>query len=405
MMNIKKLLIEETEKKDILRQYGLITEEVTEPTKTMDVNVKINFRGGYYSEEYANFKVNLDPQLSKVSQFLKSGQGKAYLVTVEISSSESKLPNVDNENGGVEVKPKFLAQERIKTIQEYITDKLTSFVTQKLLLSVPKFKAKSEITGPEWINNKLGFCPKKLIPANDSQGFICKEKTFNPGVDAQGKQITNWYNGKNTIYSELYKQYLDSQNITVRLKLEELTDMKKCLDGMVIEVNYTNLSEGHKCNNSTYHIYLTGGGKQPTADDMLFRDGDGKNYASLDNNGSKFDNNPGTCKGNATTDQSCRRYNKFTVTPEMANKVLTQSVSTQSSDGKPFFTIWAQCSNYNGQHDRWGTGCHASNNDPTSGVGDVVITNGLKQKTVFTVKTPVTRSQIKGLKNINACGA
>jgi hypothetical protein len=173
---------------------------------------------------------------------------------------------------------------------------------------------------------------------------------------------------------------------------------------MVIEVNYTNLAEAHTCNNATYHIYLTGGGQVPTNTDILLRDGDKKNYASLDNKGSKFDNNPGTCTGNATTDTSCKRFNKFTVTPEMASKVLTQSVSNIKTGGKPYFTIWAKCSELNGQHQRWGTGCHASDQDKTAGVGDVVITNGLKEKTVFTVKTPVTRAQLKPLKNINACG-
>jgi hypothetical protein len=406
-MNIRKLLIAEAEKKDILRQYGLITEAAnSEPIKTLEVDVTIKFTGGYYSAAYANFKGNLDPQLSKVTQFLKNGQGKAYLVNVDITSSESRLPNVDNEkklpNGkGTPVLPKFLSEQRSKTIKDYIDGKLKSYVEQKLLLAMPNIKVKAPaITGPKWIGQP--FCPAKLVPADDPQGYICSSETFNPGNDASGVKIVNWYQGKGNVYASLLEEYKTAQNMTVKLKLEELTDMKKCLDGMVIEVNYTNLAESHVCNNAVYHIYLTGG-QQPKGKDILYRDGDKKNYASLNNKG-QYDNNSGTCKGDPTTDQSCKRYNKFTITPEMATQVLTQSFANLASGQKPSFTIWAQCSELNTQHQRWGTGCHASEADKTAGVGDVVITNGLKEKTTFTVKTPVTRAQIKPLKTINACG-
>ena len=403
-MNIRQLLIAEAEKKDILRQYGLITEDNTKPTKTMEVDVRINFRGGYYSAQYADFKNNLDPQLAKVAQFLKAGAGRAYLVTVDIASGESRLPNVDNENGGVKVNAGFLSQKRSKTITDYINGKLKSYVDQKLLLAMPSINVKKpEISGPIWIGQP--FCPKDLIPSTDPQGYICASPTFKPTTNTGGKPPVNWYNGKATTYATLFKEYKDAQFISVKLKLEEMTDLKKCLDGMVIEVNYTNLAEEHKCNNSTYHIYLTGGGANPTPKDKLFRDGDGKDYASLDNNGSKFDNNPGTCDGNrVSTDNGCKRFNKFTVTPEMANKILAQSVGNIGEDGKPKFTIWAQCSTLNGYHQTWKNGCHASKNNKDAGVGDIVITNGLKQKTVFTAKTPVIRGAVQELRTINACG-
>jgi len=404
-MNIRKLLIAEAEKKDILRQYGLITEAVNpEPTKTMEVDVKINFRGGYHSAVYANFKENLDPQLAKVTQFLRNGQGKAYLVTVDITASESKLPNVNYEaTPAARVNPGELSKLRAKTIKDYITNKLTDYVDKKLLLALPNINVKDEgAVGPDFVGQP--FCPKYLVSGDDPQGFICTESNFNPGTNEKGGKIPNWTAGKNGVYAGLLSQYRDAQKITVRLKLEELTSLKECLDGMVIELNYTNLSEAHVCNNATYNLYLTGGGQKPTNQDLLLRDGDKKNYASLDNYGSKFDNKPGTCKGDATTDASCRRYNKFTITPEMASKILEQSVSNLTSGRKPYFTIWAKCSELNGYHKKWGTGCHASANDSSSGVGDVVITNGLKEKTVFTVKTPVVRGELKPMKNINACG-
>lgn len=394
-MNIKKLLIAEAEKKDILRQYGLLTEDNNQPTNTLEVDVKITFKGGYYSAQYANFKENLDPQLAKVSEFLKNGAGKAYLVTVEITSGESKLPNVDMEKGGVRVEPGYLSQQRSKTIQTYITSKLENFVKQKLLLSLPKFKVSTpEPTGPDWVGQP--FCPKNLIPQDDPQGFVCSAPTFNPG-----NNIISWAKGKLSTYATLFKQYQTAQFIGVKLKLEEMTNIKKCLDNMVIEVNYTNLDERHVCNNATYHIYLVGGDAQPTQNDLLYRDGDKKNYASLDNAGSAYDNKSGRCL--KASDEGCKRYNKFTVTPEMASKVLTQSVSNMTNN-KPKFVIWGQCSELNQNHPKWGNGCHASNGDPNAGVGDVVITNGLKQKNTYTIKTPVARGQFRRLRTITACG-
>lgn len=399
-MNIKRLLIAEAEKKDILRQYGLIKEDNTQPKKTLEVDVRITFKGGYYSANYANFKNNLDPEIAKVTQFLKAGAGKAYLVTVEITSGESKLPNVDMEKGGVRVNPGYLSKERSKTIQKYITTKLEGYVNQKLLLALPTFKVVTpEPTGPDWVGQP--FCPKNLIPADDPQGFKCTEAAFNPGVGANGAKIVNWSTGKFTTYSALFKEYQNAQFMGVKLKLEEMTDIKKCLDNMVIEVNYTNLDERHICNNATYHIYLVGGNAQPTQADLLYRDGDKKNYASLDNAGSAYDNKSGRCI--KASDEGCKRYNKFTVTPEMANKVLTQSV-TSMTNNKPKFVIWGQCSELNQNHPKWGNGCHASNGDPNAGVGDVVITNGLKEKTTYTIKTPVTRGQFRRLRTITACG-
>jgi len=63
-MNIKKFLITESEKKDILKQYGILSEQSTDntqPSKTLELDVKVTFKGGYYSESYADFKNTLDP--------------------------------------------------------------------------------------------------------------------------------------------------------------------------------------------------------------------------------------------------------------------------------------------------------------------------------------------------------
>ena len=398
-MNIKKFLITEAEKKEILKQYGIISEQnssttssdETKPKSTLDVDIKVTFKGGYYSEIYADFKNTLDPELAKVTQFLNNGQGKAYMVSVTLGGGESRIPNTDNEKGGQRVEPGYLSKKRIATIQNYITKKLQEYVNQKLLLTLPSFKVvnpEGNVGGPKWIGQP--FCPTNKIPADDKQGYVCLSKTFNPG-----EGIKNWYNGKQTDYTEQLNQYVEAQYLSVKLKLEDFGDVKKCLDNMVIEINYTDISKGHKCNSSVYEITLNG--------ILLTRD-DGKKYASLNNAKKKdgtndpYDNNPGTCNGRATQDKSCVRYNKFIITPDLANKILTSTIPNTKPGQTPKFRIGATCRNYNNEtHHRWGNGCH-------QGAGDIKVTNGNGQVFNYQASTPTGKDKTSYLKEINACG-
>ena len=112
-MSYKEILLSEIEKKNILNQYGLLVEQnpapapapTTNVTDTLVVDKKITFKGGYYSASYADFKTNLDPDLKTVQEFLTNGTGKAFIVKVRIGAGESRIPNTDNEKGGVRVDP------------------------------------------------------------------------------------------------------------------------------------------------------------------------------------------------------------------------------------------------------------------------------------------------------------
>ena len=387
-MNIKKLLITEIEKRNILSQYGIIVEEAN-PVTSLTIDKYVTFRGGYYSEKYLGNE--LPTQIYKIQQFLKEKQGKSFLVDVILESSESKIPNTDNENGGVRVEPLFLAKKRNETIKKYITTQLQSFVDEKLIVNMPKFTVIEPKQGnTKWIGQP--FCPQNLLPKDDTQGYICKEKNFRPGKDDSGKPIPNWETGKDTTYKELKQKYITEQNIRVKIEVRELIDMKKCLDNMTIEVNYTDLSKQHVCNSAIYEIYIKGNLNKNSS--KLTRT-DGKGYASLNNDYKEaesfgyglinYDNEPEPDK------RGGKRYNKFIVTTEIAAKLI--------SDGSTSFIISAKCINplKKHTHPQWKDGCHV-------GVGNIVITNGRGEKTEYNSKTPTGKNEEKVLKAINACG-
>lgn len=374
-MSFKHLLLNEIEKKEILSQYGLLKEQSTSttPTDTLNVDVKINFKGGYYSQAYANFKDVLDPELTKVENFLKNGQGKAFIVKVRVGAGESKIPNTDNEKGGVRVEPGFLSQQRMNTIETYIDAKLASYVKSGVLVSKPAITKTKPVTGgPEWIGQP--FCPKDKLPADDTQGYECTKSTF---VPAPG--VKNWKAGKTTVYNDILSGYTGAQYLRVALQLKEIpTIVKQCLDNMKIQINYTDLSKRHTCNSAVYEIKLNGV--------LLTRD-DGAKYASLNNAGDEYDNSKGTDKGG-------KRYNTFVVSPELASSILqsTNFISGQT----PKFSISATCLNPN-NYEAWSNGCH-------KGVGNIIVTNGKGQSTSYESATPNLKGETKTLKNIDACG-
>ena len=78
-MSYKRLLLNELEKKDILKQYDLLVEVATvdpEPVSTLTIDKNVQFRGGYWSETY--LPETLGPEIEKVKTYLKSGKGKIY---------------------------------------------------------------------------------------------------------------------------------------------------------------------------------------------------------------------------------------------------------------------------------------------------------------------------------------
>jgi hypothetical protein len=368
-MGYKKLLINESEKKNILKQYDILTEEVnSDPVSTLTIDKYVQFPAGYWSEGYLTNI--LGPEIAKVENYLKGGQGKMYLVSVIMESGESRVPNVDAEAGNSPVEPLYLASKRQTSIQNFITKKLQSFVDNKLLMDIPDFSVKEPKIGETpWVGTP--FCPKG---SNDEV--------------QRGECVKKYRAGKTTTYKGYKEKYDKEQYVRVVVKLEELTGMKKCLDNMVIEVNYTDLSKKHVCNSAIYEIYLNGV--------KLMRE-DGKPYASLNNDANKAKQYKGMDKyDNDFFKVGGKRFNKFVVTPEIATSILTNAIQ-MSKNKKPTFTLSAKCINPLGNK-MWKGGCH-------DGVGNIVITNGQKQVFNYTSGTPNGKDEVKNLVTFDACGS
>ena len=370
-MIYKRFLINEIEKKEILKQYNIITEAVDPtPVSSLVIDKVVKFPAGRWKETY--LEPLLKPEIDKITEYLKNSSGKIFVVSVSIEAWESKIPNVDAEvTPNKPLKPTDLAKLRNETIQNYITKQLQSFVNEKLLIELPVFKVAQPKIGPtEWVGTP--FCPKGAT--EEQQRNEC---------------VLNYRKGKTTKYQDYAKNYDNEQRINIYIKLEELTGLKKCLDNMEIEVNYTDLSKNHTCNSAIYEIFLNG---------VRLTRNDGKQFASLNNNGVKakyyrglesYDNDLSSVGG--------KRYNKFIVTPEIASQILTKSISEVGDGKKPAFNLSAKCINpFNNA--QWNFGCH-------EGVGNIVVTNGQKQVFTYVSSTPNAKNEVKTLVTFDACGS
>lgn len=359
-----RLIITEDDKFDILRRYNLLSEQESGPREPLTIDKKVTFPGGYHSEKYLT---DLIPEIEKVKQYLQSGKGRAFLVDVILSSGESQIPNKDVETKDEQgTEPGWLANKRQTTITTYITDQLQSFVTSGLLLSLPKFTVKPiEIGSTPWVG-------QTFIQPNGEK-YLCTEKEKLSGC------VTKFRACKSSTCKDIADKYASEQYINVKLTLKELSEQKKCLDNMTIEVNYT--GRQHTCNAAVYKIFING--------IQLTRD-DGKPFASLNNDSANtnkelnyYNNNPGNTGG--------PRYNKFIITPEIATELL--------KGGKNSFTVSAMCWNPLGYgFPTWGYGCH-------EGVGTIIITNGQGEKFVYESATPRGRDETKVLVTMNSCGS
>ena len=389
-----------------MRQHGIIAEANVAPTTSLDVAKSVKFKGGYYSiaNADATLKKELDEEMEKIKNFLNKSTGKVNLVSVQITSSESQIPNTDRELGGKEVSPKYLAKKRSDTIQKYITEQLKSF--ENKLISIPVFDIKEPVIGrTSWVGQP--FCPKSQLKADDPEGRACAGKTFAP-KDSSGKQIQNYLQGRDSTYGTQKEAYETEQNMSVKLKLMDVANVQKCLTNMEIQVNYTQVGKGHTCNSAVFKISVNG---------VTLKRNDGAEYASLNNGSDKYDNNPNSCArlnqvkndiksatpiliASSSNDRACARYNKFILGSDLANEILGKSAFNVTSTGVPKMNLQATCLSddfYDKPNNKWG-GCH-------TGVGDIVITNGLGKKFEYQGATPRNFNQTVVLATLDACGA
>jgi hypothetical protein len=363
---VGRLIITENERIEILRRYNLLSEQESGPREPLVIDKVITFPAGYHSAKYLT---DLVPEIEKITQYLKSSKGKTFVVNVEMSSGESQIPNNDVETKDEDGKTQgWLANKRQTTITTYITDQLQSFVSDGLLLSLPKFTVNPISIGrTPWVG-------QKFVQPNGEK-YICTEKESRLGC------VRKYNACKQSSCRDIAERYASEQyirlNITLKEELSKIPEEKKCLDNMTIEVNYT--KNNHNCNAAVYKIFIN--------NIQLTRD-DGKPFASLNND--SLNTNKELDYYNNGPKQSSSRYNKFIITPEIATELL--------KGGKDSFTISAMCWNPLGySFPNWGYGCH-------EGVGTIIVTNGKGEKTTYESATPRERDETKTLVTINACG-
>jgi hypothetical protein len=389
---MRKLLISEEEKNYIKSLYNLTilqeqTETGTTPTDELVIQKKIDFPAGYYNESYLE---PLKPELDKIKNFLSSNPNNSYVVSLDIKSGESKIPNTDNESPSKESLPQGeLSKRRAETIKNYVSNYWGSAGMTNMELAPRPVEAVNGET--EWVGQN--FCPSNSLKSGDEIGRECLNRNFNP---KNGKP--NWFNGKDNVYKEIKTKYDTEQFVYITMKVvKNQPSLEPCLDGMKIQVNYEKPGK-HYCNSSIYELYINGV--------LLMRD-DGKPFASL-NNGIK----PSEFKGknilgkektfgpndieyydnsisgpDRKPDYAGNRYNTFIISTDLAKKLSAE---------KNVFEISAICRNPTNQKAYKG-GCHTD-------VGKITIINGLGVTQEYKVNTPNKRDETKILVSIDACG-
>ena len=388
----KKFVLTEEDRKHILGLYNILNEQDNE--NQLNISQKVLFPAGYYNESYIIDTLN--PIIERVRTFLSTNRQIPYTIDIVISASESRIPNTDKEQGGTRVEPGYLSEKRQETIENYLVSKLNSLVEEGLLSSVPTYDKPEPVIGiTPWVGTS--FCPQDADD-NEQRGG-CKQR-YDAGVRSGNQEILD------------YKEKYDSeQNITLTINIvrtpEPQNRPEDCLNGMTIELNYE--KGDHVCDSSVYQLYANGV--------LLMRD-DGKDYASLNNytpedrvgrstHGLKrrqsvalqqYDNNLG--------DRGGARYNKFLISNELAEELLSGGRTTIEITGKCYNPL-----NYfeDGKQDRfnlglgdgetkaWGYDCHTD-------VGKIKVTNAQGTTQNFTPrKTPNKRDVIVPMFTFNPC--
>lgn len=229
----KKLVITEQEKLEIMKLYGLLLEsETTEGGYEIDFTN--TFKSGYHSVN-SSVKALLSSELLKAKEWLlnklKEPANKGKLVYVEIDASESKVPNADNEKGGVTLQPYELSNKRAVSINNYLSGIFDGWIKEKLIPEKPIFSFPApKIGGPNW----------------------CPNYTKDPECEGTPK------NDKKTD-----QKFTEHQYIRVKFLLDDGTISAKCLEGLSITVSY-NMQKNpsfpcrgnHKCDEADFNVLL-----------------------------------------------------------------------------------------------------------------------------------------------------
>lgn len=132
----KKFIISESERKNILSLYGLIN-EAAEDNK-FEIKAQNYFAPGYHSDLNPKIKQSISQQLLSAKNFLKRKEKEGKVVFIKIISSESAVPNHDNEKADKpDVPTGWLRERRAETMKEYISSVLEGWTD---LTTIPPFE-------------------------------------------------------------------------------------------------------------------------------------------------------------------------------------------------------------------------------------------------------------------------
>jgi hypothetical protein len=132
----KKIIISESERKKILSLYGIIN-EAAEDDK-FEIKAQNYFAPGYHSNLNSKIKQSITQQLLSAKNFLKRKEKEGKVVFIKIISSESAVPNHDNEvTDKPDVPTGWLRERRADTMKEYISSVLEGWTD---LITTPPFE-------------------------------------------------------------------------------------------------------------------------------------------------------------------------------------------------------------------------------------------------------------------------
>ena len=208
----KKIIISESERKKILSLYGLINEVEGETKK--EISAQNYFAPGYHSDLNPKIKASIKQQLESAKTFIKEKENEGKIVFIRITSSESDVPNHDNEKGGVEVPKGWLRERRAETMKKYISSILETWGD---LTTIPPFEP-------------FGFSePIEKYAEGDNMG----DPRFN-------------------------------KDIWVKIDME-VKPADACLVGLGVQVMYKDVPDpnfpcrgNHRCDNAVFQVLLNG---------------------------------------------------------------------------------------------------------------------------------------------------
>jgi len=241
--------------------------------KTPSINKSVEFGPGTYEPEGTYKKWSwsvpktLDPELAKIKEFLTKNP-TGYIVNVNLTAGESKIPNKDNHKG-VRVKPKYLSNKRMETLKKYISDVFNNWKKEGVTKDEIKFTINEPIIGKtEWVGQP--FC--ETTSSDDPEGYKCSTKFYGQYVKTpEGKELQQQYTSEQFLRVTINVNKVEDSSTTTDGGGGEKEKDPGCIAGLEIKVFVPN----HACQNAEFFLF---------ANNHLLQNEAGGYTANLNNN-------------------------------------------------------------------------------------------------------------------------